>query len=278
MSARIRCNIAVLFPEPVGPRQIVCSSESLGEILSRFGFIVSMLTAKLRSVFGLVGFLYQSGGKVSFGCRPGVPGSSSSPAGSQRRLASSLAESCKGKRQGTWAELRSCDFIFSVCILTPADSNTLNALMTLCRRALLFSPVMPIRITAWKICCSDFSLTVLRLSAEAFCTFPSIICNQVAVGSLRSDGTGEGLYARPKIICTTICVPSLCSVNAASPARITASVMSVLRESVGWLILSCRAAVIAARFSAPASWNWMLPCALIASSIFLMYLAAAPVR
>lgn len=29
MSARIRCNIAVLFPEPVGPRQIVCSSESL---------------------------------------------------------------------------------------------------------------------------------------------------------------------------------------------------------------------------------------------------------
>ena len=61
---------------------------------------------------------------------------------------------------------------------------------------------------------------------------------QVAVGSLRSYGTGEGLYARPKIICTTICVPSLCSVNAASPARITASVMSVLRESVGWLILS----------------------------------------
>ena len=154
--------------------------------------MVSILIAKMRSAFWLVGFLYQLGGSVSFGCSPGIPGSSSSPAGNSKKLASSLTDSIRGKCQGTCAVLRSAGFTFSVRILTPADSNTLNALIMLFSRMNAPSPDIPMRIAAWNVCCSAFSRTVLRLSAEAFWASPSKICSHVAFGSTRLAGTGEG--------------------------------------------------------------------------------------
>ena len=91
MSAKIRCCIAVLLPLPVGPSSMVCSKESRGLILNFLG-VASRLKAKLRPVAFPVGLLYQAGGSVRLGCKPGVPGSSSSPIGSSRKLTSSFMD------------------------------------------------------------------------------------------------------------------------------------------------------------------------------------------
>ena len=77
-------------------------------------------------------------------------------------------------------------------VLTSAASNILNALIILCIRAFALFPAAPMRMAAWNVCCSAFSRTVLRLSAEAFCTSPNRTCSQVALGSARLVGTGEG--------------------------------------------------------------------------------------
>lgn len=66
MSARIRFSITVDLPLPVGPKIIVCSKASRGEILRDFGTAPRDF-ANERSVLSESGSLYQRGGCVRLG-------------------------------------------------------------------------------------------------------------------------------------------------------------------------------------------------------------------
>ena len=115
ISERIRCCKMVDLPDPVGPKRTLCSRLSIGEILRRFGVGWSMLRAKHRSaLLPALGLWYHSGGRVSLGCSPGVPGSSASPVGRSRKLESSFTDSFSGKCHGTWTRVRRSGFSESV--------------------------------------------------------------------------------------------------------------------------------------------------------------------
>lgn len=222
---------------------------------------MSMLTAKLRSLCAFDGSRYHAGGSNNRGCRPGVPGSSSSPAGSSRKLASSFTDSRSGKCHGTWALLSLSGFSASSWMRTPADSRTLRAEIRARRREAARSSDTPMRTVASNPCCSAFSRIVFRASAVALLTEPRITSSQVACGSERSAGTGEGAKPLPSTTWRTVSVPRLSSVIATSPARIADCARLVLSDSTGLVILSSRAARTVVRLLPYTSRNWMSPWA-----------------
>ena len=95
-TCKIKLSITVDLPAPVPPNRWRWLSRSSGRIFKGILF-APKLSAKQKPFWCFIPI----GGKIVLGANDGTPASSFSPAGSRKRLASSLAESMVGKCQGT---------------------------------------------------------------------------------------------------------------------------------------------------------------------------------
>ena len=248
ISAKMRCSSTVDFPQPVGPIRIQCCKLAWGLIDKRWLPLGTMLLAKLRSYNRLVGSRYHAGGRVSFGCRPLVPGSSSSPKGSSIKLVSSFTDRRSGKCHGTFALIKCCGLSGSVCIRVPTDSSVRSALRIVLIRLCARSPDTPMRICTSKQCCSFFSRIDFLVSTDASSTPNMMALSHDTWGSGMCLGVGCGRKDFPSTICMTDSSSPRTAASAASPARMVDEIASVLRDRPVWEITSCRAALTGARW------------------------------
>ena len=277
ISAIMRCSMAVDLPEPVGPSSMVCSSESFGEMLSFFGMAPTVSAKTLAFLSSGLGSLYQLGGFIRFGCSPGTPAYSSSPAGSSKNGVISFTDNLKFIFHGRYTVFKCSGLSGRSLKFTPADCKVLKADTILSTRPSAFLPLAPIRMMVWNWNWPAFSLADLTLSADAFFTPDNAKVSQDSCGSCILSGTALGGNPLPSTTCTTAVSPFLVADIAASPCLMTAAAVSALRESTGLLTERYLATETGLR-TPTISLNSIPPCALISSSILPLYLDEAPMN